>query len=278
MRGFSATGAFVVTLILSAVTVGAEQYAQSQMFPTSFDCSKASQVTDKAICTDADLAKLDVEYAELYKNARAGESRDSAQQYARQLSSKKMKCGSDKACIAASYNEGISYFKGRSATTTSSPVTAPAPSSSPAPIKGTPSSGDSNWSAYGKREKTLLEQILNYSTTGNENGFKEEFWVSGLGGNHKCILTARSSDASIDQSLSIDIRQFNQTAFRISKIPGTGLASEFQRALKQSGLVWVYGDAQYNLTTNGDSGQDMERLRKAWGLAFGECPGKKSAF
>jgi hypothetical protein len=62
-------------------------------------------------------------------------------------------------------------------------------------------------------------------------------------------------------SNTTDIRQFNETGFRIQR----------------NDYFWAFGDEQKQIRV-GNAGQLMERLQKAWGLAFQECPGKKSAF
>lgn len=126
--------------------------------------------------------------------------------------------------------------------------------------------------AYQQRQKTLLEQVLNYTTTADENGQLAEygavFWISGVNGAHKCILTAFSSSraSGVQQYDVLDIRQFNQAGFRIQG-PNTN----------------QYGNRSYTLgdevkRIQGSGNAVMERLRNAWGLAFQECPGRRSAF
>lgn len=119
-----------------------------------------------------------------------------------------------------------------------------------------------NLQNYRARQKSILEQVLNYTSTGSLEGSDFEFWVSGHGGSHRCILTQFSRSAiRIDP---VDIRSINQTSTRLSppnaNHPGTILISDAER---------------FRMVC---SGCDMERLRNAWSLAFQECPGRRSAF
>jgi hypothetical protein len=72
----------------------------------------------------------------------------------------------------------------------------------------------------------------------------------------KCVLT--------NGNLTIDNRKINVTAFRISK--------------KILGSSWyVYSsDGTTTLSTSADI--PIDRLQKAWSLAFGRCPGVKTRF
>ena len=122
--------------------------------------------------------------------------------------------------------------------------------------------------SYSSREPTLLEQVFNYSTTGNMRGTNERFWVSRHNGGHACVMTAFGPQPPNNiffpnVSRTLDIRSINQTAFRISTRP-------------ESGMLLMADDRGFGLVC--PSGCDMERLRNAWGLAFRECPGQRSAF
>jgi len=77
----------------------------------SFDCSKATQITDKTICSDGNLALLDRRYVSLYREAHSGREGDRALQFAQELTSRKMRCGSDSSCISAVYQDGIVHFE-----------------------------------------------------------------------------------------------------------------------------------------------------------------------
>ncbi len=143
-------------------------------------------------------------------------------------------------------------------------------------------------SAYAAREKTLLEKVFNYTQTGIQEGQVNSwnrnnerdlsfriFWMSGLNGAHKCILTLiegqkvqsnQFADALV-LVRTIDIREFNQTAFRINLSQRPGNFQSF------------VGDERVRIVINDIMpGIEMERLRNAWGLAFQECPGRRSAF
>lgn len=207
---------------------------------------------------------------------------------------------------------------------------------------------DRLWAAYSSREKTLLEQVLNYQTTGQLEGTVVEgefegvptrqvnFWISGHGGKHRCELTSfdymtagqevvsigyegpftdelvvqglmdfynaikksprapsglaaaqlgiigmtmqflgvnpRDNRRAMPDNQVVDIRQFNQTAFRISsRVVDLPLSGSF--------TLWTAGDGR--LVVEGmpeDVVLEKERLVNAWTLAFRECPGRRSAF
>ena len=62
-------------------------------------------------------------------------------------------------------------------------------------------------------------------------------------------------------TLQVDIRQFNRNGFRISG-PNQG--------------DYRLGDERLKIC--GSSSAVMEPLQRAWGSAFQECPGQRSAF
>ena len=68
----------------------------------------------------------------------------------------------------------------------------------------------------------------------------------------------------------IDIRLFNETVFRIKILPYN---LEYN--------IHTYGDPDYSIKVafrRLSDGPTIERLQKAWGLAFQECPGKTTPF
>jgi hypothetical protein len=128
------------------------------------------------------------------------------------------------------------------------------------------------WNNYQKRQKTLLEQVLNYTMTTLEDGSASEFWISGENGQHKCVLTRYSVPASEARSLAeagafgeamarrmlnpgaIDFRMFNPSGVRFQKFNhGTNVGDENMRIIGHPNTV-------------------TDRLRKGWGLALQECP------
>jgi Sel1 repeat len=107
------------------------------------------------------------------------------------------------------------------------------------------------WQEYQAREKTLIEKVLNYSSTALEEGTAEDYWV--IDQNDKCSAVRQYPVGE----LVVNIRKFNIRGFRYSP--------EF------------FGDETQRFMTFARD-QRMERLEKAWALAFQECPGKKSDF
>ncbi|MEZ5997466.1 MAG: tetratricopeptide repeat protein [Hyphomonas sp.] len=146
-----------------------------------------------------------------------------------------------------------------------------------------------NFSLYSNRQKTLLEEVLNYSTTGNENGLEDFYWVQSEtdqctlkrqgGPSPLWALEALSSGFSLNIPPTINIRSFNQTAFAIDASPKLAPGSS---SLTYS---YIYGEPNYSIRLifadvgfDGSRKPDVSRLHKAWSLAFQECPGKKSRF
>jgi TPR repeat protein len=143
--------------------------------------------------------------------------------------------------------------------------------------------------SYRAREKTLLEQVLNYTTTGNENGVINgdfyEFWVSGNNNDHKCIMTrivgGRAPVSEVWTSVmemqrgvkdvnSVDIRTLNSNGFQFREevIQNLGIHSFLVTGDERTKMVnWFRNPKPV-----------LERLQRAWGLAFRECPGRRSAF
>jgi hypothetical protein len=112
-------------------------------------------------------------------------------------------------------------------------------------------------STYISRKKSLLEQVFNYSSTGLEEGSDELFWIQGKG-KDRCVLSPVSKPIDgfpeLFRGKSVDVEKINQTGFRISV----------------EGSNRLFGDEQFSFL--GPSKTVIERLQKAWGLAFKECP------
>ena len=115
------------------------------------------------------------------------------------------------------------------------------------------------WQAYSQRPKTTLEQVLNYTSAGDVNGLDNKYWISGVNGQNKCVLEITNYVNVIYDELKveriIDIRRLSQVGFRISN-------------------DWV-GDERSKLPRA--EAAVLERLQKAWGLAFAECPSVEKA-
>ena len=111
---------------------------------------------------------------------------------------------------------------------------------------------NSAWLAYRGRKKTLLEEVYNFASTGYPPGQKYQYWIE----KPRCVLTSGGT--------TIDNRTINMTAFRISK--------------RLFGSTWYLysSDGKTTLSTSADI--PLDRLQKAWGLAFKKCPGIKSRF
>ena len=161
---------------------------------------------------------------------------------------------------------------------------------------------------YQNREKTLLEQVLNYAEFSEETGnlAKSAMWVQS--GNcsvtrHKFfwkyrekgknkVGTTRSWDFSTHWEVragrfqlnkhfyglegwkkapTINLKKANQTAFRIkTKIEQNWITKGYYTATLSTDFK--------TFKIKGPESIVFDRLQKAWTLAFQKCPGKKSAF
>ena len=111
---------------------------------------------------------------------------------------------------------------------------------------------EKDWSDYQERQKTIMEQVYNFSTTGYPEGLKRLRWNEV----QPCILT--------DGTRQIDNRMLNMTAFRIYR--------------DYIGSAWYMISTDMNVSFSTSEKIPIERLQKAWGLAFQNCPGKTSSF
>ena len=109
-----------------------------------------------------------------------------------------------------------------------------------------------DWSDYQARQKTLMEQVYNFATTGYPEGMEGMRWVE----EDACVLS--------DGNRRIDNRSLNMTAFRMYK--------EF------IGTSWYTISTDMNVRFSTIENIPIERLQRAWGLAFQQCPGQTSAF
>ena len=76
----------------------------------SFECSEAKNSTELKICNDSNLAKLDVENAELYKKAKKTNSTQAKQQLNNSVKNR-YQCGDNFNCIKSNYQQSIDAFK-----------------------------------------------------------------------------------------------------------------------------------------------------------------------
>ena len=133
--------------------------------------------------------------------------------------------------------------------------------------------------AYNSRKKTTMETVYNFANyndmdgalpildTGWEKNSKlNGAWVEAP----ECVMTHYqfSSIGALVPKTQINSRQINETALRM----------EYPHFPDDS-MVAVMRSTDYKtLEIHGPSDIAQDRLQKAWGLALGECPGKKSEF
>lgn len=94
----------IATLVLAGLISGAGA--------ASFDCTKASTATEKAICQDKELNRLDEALAADYKEMMSADVGDGARQELRATQrvwvSQRNKCGGDVGCISKQYRSRLS--------------------------------------------------------------------------------------------------------------------------------------------------------------------------
>ena len=85
-------------------TEAAPAAAETGPIAASFDCAKASSAQEKMICSDRELARLDVELSAVYRKAReaATDAKALQNEQLQWLKATRKAC-SDKACLAEAY-------------------------------------------------------------------------------------------------------------------------------------------------------------------------------
>ncbi|NVK00959.1 MAG: hypothetical protein HWE12_05400 [Oceanospirillaceae bacterium] len=111
---------------------------------------------------------------------------------------------------------------------------------------------EQDWLDYQSREKTLMEQVYNFATTGFPEGTQRLRWIE----EQPCVLT--------DGARRVDNRLLNMTAFRIQR--------------EYIGSTWYTTSSDMNVKFSTSENIPLDRLQNAWGLAFQQCPGRTSAF
>ncbi|MGZ4955794.1 MAG: hypothetical protein ACXV8Q_11830 [Methylobacter sp.] len=76
----------------------------------SFNCSKASKLTEVTICAHSDLAALDVKNRDLYDKAKSINATATKEIWKESIKSK-YACGTDVGCIKESYNQSIKHYE-----------------------------------------------------------------------------------------------------------------------------------------------------------------------
>ena len=105
--------------VLSSAVVLLLLAAGSARAQPSFDCAKASNAVERAICADPGLAALDVEMAALYAAARATVQGGAAEKLVagqRAWMKRRGRCGGNAACLAAQMGERIAELRQSPAT------------------------------------------------------------------------------------------------------------------------------------------------------------------
>jgi uncharacterized protein len=94
--------------LLSLLSAGALLLVSPSGHAASFDCAKANSVTEKAICADGKLSKLDSDLSVTWKNA-SDVAIDPAAMKSSQLQWLKFRdaCGADTSCLSARYHERL---------------------------------------------------------------------------------------------------------------------------------------------------------------------------
>ena len=127
------------------------------------------------------------------------------------------------------------------------------------------------WMAYSARQKSVLEQVLNYTSTANVDGNRQSFWISGDNGAHACVVTEYRAN-SPESLQNMDIRMFDANGFGVRPDVGTyQLGNSYQPT-----QIYVIGDERNRFIAQGRN-LDYGRLNNAWELAVQQCPGRSAA-
>lgn len=108
-----------------------------------------------------------------------------------------------------------------------------------------------SWLNYENRERTLLEEVMNYSSSGLKGGGSDRYWVQTA----ECYLEERGG---FGQRLLVT--DLDMTSFRVKPV--------------KSGVA--FGDD--NISFYGVGSIDIDRVTRAWRLAFDQCPGRSTSF
>jgi len=81
--------------------------ASSSLFATSFDCSKATQKSEKMVCDSPVLSSLDDKMFSLYQKAKADSSNPESLKQAQIAWIKQMRTCNDESCMVNLYNQRI---------------------------------------------------------------------------------------------------------------------------------------------------------------------------
>jgi hypothetical protein len=144
---------------------------------------------------------------------------------------------------------------------------------------------ESNRMSYNARPKTIIEEVINYSTTGKTEGEEGLFWVQ----NNDCSVLKNGDIngwvfmASVNAGVALELPgEFNfstiiQNAFEIksSLVFGPRASRPIHMYSFSDGKTHLKAGFFLPFTADPPS---MSRLEKAWSLAFKECPGKIGRF
>lgn len=140
------------------------------------------------------------------------------------------------------------------------------------------------WQEY-KSKLSLLEKVFNYTSHVTEEGTAASYWVSGDNGQHKCIMSLREQRLDIfasppvretEVTTVVDLRQIRMQGFRIQRMRSEGYYGNDRVTFYPPREWWRVGDEKTWVRGHADA--VLERVEKAWVLAFRECPGVASPF
>jgi hypothetical protein len=167
-------------------------------------------------------------------------------------------------------------------------------SGNPAATGANSSASTEGWASYSQRDKTLIEKVVNYTLTAQENGTPHDYTVSGEAGADKCVVsihyidslgeTIEEATTGITNPTQLDIRSFDANGFQIqemSKITDQGALLQWivsgDESLKLTSRI-VASDPMDNAMFGNFSLPESDRLQNGWGLVFQQCPGKQGDF
>jgi uncharacterized protein len=190
-----------------------------EAFAASFDCRKARTAVEKAICEAPEISSLDEDMARLFSEwlKESTEKKNKIEKQKEWIRSRDS-CGSIKdkdalrLCLRIAHTDRINEINAaisKSNKTSESDTTKIPKTQADIGNKNANTNSESKLhfiESYIQRSKSLIENVLNYTGTGNENGIEKrtslnhgikgeevvgtgEFWISGFENNDKCIAT-----------------------------------------------------------------------------------------
>ena len=131
----------------------------------------------------------------------------------------------------------------------------------------------SDFTSYEGRQKTLIEQVLNYTSTATITGTLSTYWVE----SSQC--EAKKISEGLEEK-TISVRDFDESDFKFEI--QANCKNENHCSHTDATLIWGdshrKGKAIFKSSSKKGVVPDLSRLEKAWSLLFSQCPPQKAIF